>query len=167
MLCMCDARAADCRCVVDALPLLLLQQLLHPFNGLFCKTGWVSQCQKCESSLGLNEARDDGVWRCSDISWTACKQSASRFLQAGRSSRLPTSSVKCAVVEISALCVCVNAAGTTTLAQCSGYFRCLSGEFVCAHQQCDGRVDCEDTTDERSCHGNRLIKLARPAAPPA
>jgi len=42
--------------------------LLHPFNGLFY-------------SLDLNEARDDGVWGCSGISWTVCKQSAPRFRQ--------------------------------------------------------------------------------------
>jgi len=34
---------------------------LHPFNGLFSRTTWVSQYQKCKTSLDLNEARDDGV----------------------------------------------------------------------------------------------------------
>jgi len=36
--------------------------LLHPFNGLFSRTTWVSQYQKGKASLVLNEARDDGVW---------------------------------------------------------------------------------------------------------
>ena len=35
--------------------------LLHPFNGLFCRTTWVSRYQKGKTSLDLNEARDDGV----------------------------------------------------------------------------------------------------------
>ena len=35
--------------------------LLHPFNGLFSRTSWVSWYQKGKSSLDLNEARDDGV----------------------------------------------------------------------------------------------------------
>ena len=34
----------------------------HPFNSLFSGTVWVSQYQKGETSLDLNEARDDGVW---------------------------------------------------------------------------------------------------------
>jgi len=41
---------------------LLLLLLLHPFNGLFSRTAWVSQYQKRKTSLDLNEARDDGVW---------------------------------------------------------------------------------------------------------
>ena len=40
---------------------LLLLLLLHPFNGLFSRTTWVSQYQKGKTSLDLNEARDDGV----------------------------------------------------------------------------------------------------------
>jgi len=47
-----------------------------PFIGLFSRRAWVSQYQKGKSSLYLNEARDDGVWGCSDISWTICRQSA-------------------------------------------------------------------------------------------
>jgi len=35
--------------------------LLHPFNGLFSRTTWVSWYQKDKTSLDLNEARDDGV----------------------------------------------------------------------------------------------------------
>ena len=34
--------------------------LLHPFNGLFSRTTWVSRYQKGKASLDLNEARDDG-----------------------------------------------------------------------------------------------------------
>jgi len=56
--------------------LLLLLLLLHPFNGLFSRTTWVSQYHKGKTSLDLNEARDDGVLGCSGISWTICKQSA-------------------------------------------------------------------------------------------
>jgi len=36
--------------------------LLHPFNGLFSRTTWVSWYQKSKTSLDLNEARDNGVW---------------------------------------------------------------------------------------------------------
>jgi len=81
--------------------------LQHPFNGLFSRTTWVSLYQKCKTSLYLNEARDDGVWDGSGISWTICKQSAPRsrqittptpyhsdFLQAGCSSWRPTNSIK-------------------------------------------------------------------------
>jgi len=55
--------------------------ILHPFNGLFSTTTWVGQYQKGKTSLDLNEARDDGVWGCSDISWTTRKQSAPRSSQ--------------------------------------------------------------------------------------
>jgi len=48
----------------------LLLLLLHPFNGLFSRTTWVSRYQKGKTSLDLNEANDDGVLRCSSISWT-------------------------------------------------------------------------------------------------
>jgi len=54
-------------------PMLLL---LHPFNGLFTRTTWVSWHQKGKISMDLNDARDDGVLGCSGISWTICKQSA-------------------------------------------------------------------------------------------
>jgi len=40
--------------------LLLLLLLLHPFNGLFSRTTWVSRYQKGKTSLDLNEAEDDG-----------------------------------------------------------------------------------------------------------
>ena len=33
----------------------------HPFNGLFCRTTWVSWYQKSKISLDSNEARDYGV----------------------------------------------------------------------------------------------------------
>ena len=33
----------------------------HPFNGLFSRATWVSRYQKGKTSLGVNEARDDGV----------------------------------------------------------------------------------------------------------
>ena len=49
---------------------LLQLLLLHPFNGLFSRTNWVSRYQKDKTSLDLNETRDDGVWGCSGISWT-------------------------------------------------------------------------------------------------
>jgi len=50
--------------------------LLHPFNGLFSRTTWVSWHQKGKTTLDVNEARDDGVLGCSDISWAICRQSA-------------------------------------------------------------------------------------------
>ena len=34
--------------------LLLVLLLLHPFNGLFFRTTWVSQYQKGKTSLNLN-----------------------------------------------------------------------------------------------------------------
>jgi len=49
--------------------------LLHPFNGLFSRTAWVSWYQKGKTSLDLNVARDDGVVGFSGISWAICKQS--------------------------------------------------------------------------------------------
>jgi len=52
--------------------LLFLALLLHPLNGLFSRTAWVSWYQKGKTSLHLNEARNDKV----GISWTICKQSA-------------------------------------------------------------------------------------------
>ena len=41
---------------------------LHPFNGLFSRTTWLNWYQKGKTSLDLNAARDDGVFRCSGIS---------------------------------------------------------------------------------------------------
>jgi len=67
--------------------------LLHPFNGLFSKTTWVSHYQK-----GLNEARDDGVWGwqwhqldhmqtiCTSLQTDNHANTSSLYLQAGRSS---------------------------------------------------------------------------------
>ena len=57
------------------------RELLHPLNGLFSRTTWVSWYQKRERSLDVSEARDDGVWGCSGNSWTICKQSAPRSIQ--------------------------------------------------------------------------------------
>jgi len=34
---------------------------LHPFNGLFSRTTWVSRYQKSKTSQDLSETRDDGV----------------------------------------------------------------------------------------------------------
>jgi len=56
--------------------IFILLLLLHPLNGLFSRTAWVSRYQKGKTSLDLSEARDDGVLGCSGISWTICKQSA-------------------------------------------------------------------------------------------
>jgi len=50
-------------------------------TGLFSMTTWVSRYQKDKFSLNLNEERDGGVWGCSSISWTVCKQSAPRCKQ--------------------------------------------------------------------------------------
>jgi len=61
--------------------LLLLLLLLHPFNGLFSRTTWVSQYQKGKTSLDLDEARDVGVLGYCFISWTICKQSVSHYRQ--------------------------------------------------------------------------------------
>jgi len=55
--------------------------IIHPLSGLFPRSTWVSRYQKGKTSLDLNEARDDGVWGCSGISWTICKQSAPRSRQ--------------------------------------------------------------------------------------
>ena len=52
--------------------------LLHPFNGLFSRTTWVSRYQKGKTSLDLNKARYGEVLGCSGISWTVCKQSTPR-----------------------------------------------------------------------------------------
>ena len=54
---------------------------IHPFNGLFSRTTWVNRYKKGKTSLDLNDVRDDGVWGCSAISWTVCKQSAPRSRQ--------------------------------------------------------------------------------------
>ena len=54
--------------------------LLHPFNGIFSRTTWVSGTRKVKP-VWLNEARDDGIWGCSGISWAICKQSKPRSTQ--------------------------------------------------------------------------------------
>jgi len=55
--------------------------LLCPFTDLFSRTTLVSRYQKGETSLDFNEARDDGFWGSSGISWGICKQSAPRTKQ--------------------------------------------------------------------------------------
>ena len=57
---------------------LLLLLLQHLFSGLLSRTAWISRYQKGKTCLDLNEARDDGVWDGSGISWTVCKQPAPR-----------------------------------------------------------------------------------------
>ena len=47
----------------------MCSKLLHSFNGLFSRTAWVSWYEIGETSLDLNEARDDGVLGCSGISY--------------------------------------------------------------------------------------------------
>jgi len=101
--------SVSCLGTLCILQLLLLHKpsMLSPFNGLFSRTTWVSRYGKGKTSLDLNEARGDGVWDGSGISWTICKQSAPRsrqitmpaphhsvFLQAGCPSCQPTNSVK-------------------------------------------------------------------------
>jgi len=90
------------------LPLTHYYYLLHPFNGLFSRTTWVSRYQKGKTSLDLNEARDDGVLGCNDISWTIMQTictslqtdnhintSSLQFLQAECSSWCPTNDTRC------------------------------------------------------------------------
>ena len=56
--------------------LFLTLLLLHPFNGHFSWTTWVSWHQKGKTSLDLNEARDDRVlgmqWHQLDQTQTVC-----------------------------------------------------------------------------------------------
>ena len=54
-------------------------RLLHPLNGLFSWTTWVRWYQKGNTSLDLID--HDGVFGCSGISWTICKQSVPRSRQ--------------------------------------------------------------------------------------
>ena len=50
-----------------------MQILLHPFNGLFSRTTWVSRYLKGKTTLDLNEARDDRVleWQLDNVQ-TVC-----------------------------------------------------------------------------------------------
>ena len=57
----CSSYEACCQITLDT---------THLFNGLFSRTTWVSQYQKGKTSLDFNEARDDRVLECNDISWT-------------------------------------------------------------------------------------------------
>ena len=59
---------------------------IHPFNGLFSRTTWISRYEKGKTNLDLNEARDDGVLGCSGISQTICKQ----FAPCSRQTTTPT-----------------------------------------------------------------------------
>jgi len=56
-------------CVPVSVSNWVILLLLHPFNGLFSRTTWISWYQKGKTSLDLNEARDDGVlgWQ-----WHSC-----------------------------------------------------------------------------------------------
>ena len=56
--------------------LILLLTLRHLLYGLFSRTTWVRRHHKLKTSLDLNEARDDGIWDGSGISWTICEQYA-------------------------------------------------------------------------------------------
>jgi len=55
---------------------------LHPLNGLFSRTTWVSQYQKGKTNLDLNEARDDGgfgiQWHQLDHMQTICSTQITR-----------------------------------------------------------------------------------------
>jgi len=55
---------------------LIYYYCIHPFNGLFSRTTWLSRYQKGKTSLDLNEARDYGVCDGSGVSRTIWKQSA-------------------------------------------------------------------------------------------
>jgi len=48
---------------------------LHPFNGLFSRTTWVSRHKKGKTSLDQDEARDDVVLRWQWHQLDLCKQS--------------------------------------------------------------------------------------------
>ena len=69
-------KATGCAFTCKNNPDKFFDELLHPFNGLFSRTTWVSRYQKPKISLDLNERRDDGVLKCIGISWTIRKQSA-------------------------------------------------------------------------------------------
>ena len=43
--------------------MLVITSLHRRFSGIFSTTVWVSRYRKGKTSLDLNEARDDGVWR--------------------------------------------------------------------------------------------------------
>jgi len=52
--------------VYKALTSALQGHILHPFNGLFSRTAWLSQHQKGRAILDFNEAGDDG-WHASHL----------------------------------------------------------------------------------------------------
>jgi len=49
------------RCTQKKIGSFFLPRGVHPFNGLFSRTTWVSRYQKDTTSLDLHEARDGGV----------------------------------------------------------------------------------------------------------
>jgi len=76
---------------------------IHPFNGPFSGTTWVSRYQKCKTNLDFTEARDsEWQWHqqghmqvCTSLQTdNHARTPPLRFLQAGCPSRRPTNSVK-------------------------------------------------------------------------
>jgi len=63
-------------CIGNVISLKMLLLLLHPFNGFCSTSAWVSWYQKGQTSLDVNEARDDGVsgwqWHQLDHMQTIC-----------------------------------------------------------------------------------------------
>ena len=55
-------KATGCAFTCKNNPDKFFDELLHPFNGLFSRTTWISRYQKPKISLDLNERRDEGVW---------------------------------------------------------------------------------------------------------
>jgi len=86
-----------------ALVLLLILLLLHPFNGLFSSTSWVSRYQKGKTALDFNEASDDGVLGRSDISWTIYKQSDPATDTPTPHHSISTGSLSCPTNSVNAL----------------------------------------------------------------
>jgi len=74
------------RCCSSMRPLSIIVNYyytLHPFNGVFSRTTWVSRYQKGKTSLDLNDALQQmtGFVDGSGISWIICKESAPRSRQ--------------------------------------------------------------------------------------
>jgi len=85
----------------------LTTTVLHPFNGLFSRTTWVSRYQKGKTILDLNDATENRVfgrqWHQLDHMQTICTSlhtdnhtntPSLNFLQAGCSSWCPTNCIK-------------------------------------------------------------------------
>jgi len=78
--------------------------VLHPFNGLFSRTTWLSQHQNGRTILDFTEARDDGMAMASARPYanhlhlapdrSPCQYLTTQFLYAGCPSCCPTNSVK-------------------------------------------------------------------------